>query len=277
MSKFRGMVQWRPATVISHIGIQRVFSATSPVQENRFLVEAEIICWFCSASGGWNCKITKFTFMGAEAKTSSSTISEPSSEKKPLSESGYTDLLCQGFLHSPCSFSFELISSKAGQFFARRKEAHLHCIQATVWQPGHSYRRVFCLLTANRIEGNVEVKFPTIWTDGKAEVGGVREEKRREEKRREEKRREEKRREEKRRGEERRRENKNQRSEKVRRKKMQVREKVEKSLASTCTKHTMLGALLEIVMSKKCTPLWREAHFQAKMYKTHQLRSTFGS
>ena len=30
-------------------------------------------------------------------------------------------------------------------------------------------------------------------------------------------------------------------------------------------------------MSKKCTPLWREAHFQVKMYKTPQLRTTFGS
>jgi hypothetical protein len=28
---------------------------------------------------------------------------------------------------------------------------------------------------------------------------------------------------------------------------------------------------------KNCTPLWREAHFQVKMYKTHQLRSTFRS
>ena len=28
---------------------------------------------------------------------------------------------------------------------------------------------------------------------------------------------------------------------------------------------------------KKCTPLWREAHFQVKMYKTHQVRTTFGS
>ena len=46
---------------------------------------------------------------------------------------------------------------------------------------------------------------------------------------------------------------------------------------SKCTKHTMLGPLLEVQMSKKCTPLWREAHFQVKMYKTHQLRTTFGS
>ena len=29
-------------------------------------------------------------------------------------------------------------------------------------------------------------------------------------------------------------------------------------------------------MSKKCTPLWREAHFEVKMHKTHQLRTTFG-
>ena len=28
---------------------------------------------------------------------------------------------------------------------------------------------------------------------------------------------------------------------------------------------------------KNCTPLWREAHFQVKMYKTLQLRSTFRS
>ena len=26
-----------------------------------------------------------------------------------------------------------------------------------------------------------------------------------------------------------------------------------------------------------CTPLWREAHFQVKMYKTHHVRTTFGS
>ena len=40
-----------------------------------------------------------------------------------------------------------------------------------------------------------------------------------------------------------------------------------------CTKHTILGPLLEVAMSKKCTPLWREAHFQVKMYKTHQVRT----
>ena len=39
----------------------------------------------------------------------------------------------------------------------------------------------------------------------------------------------------------------------------------------------MVGALLEVAMSKKCTPLWHEAHFQVKMYKTPQCRSTFGN
>ena len=46
---------------------------------------------------------------------------------------------------------------------------------------------------------------------------------------------------------------------------------------SKCTKHTIVGPLLEVAMSKKCTPLWREAHFEVKMYKTHQVRTTFGS
>ena len=46
---------------------------------------------------------------------------------------------------------------------------------------------------------------------------------------------------------------------------------------SKCTKHTMVGPLLEVAMSKKCTPLWREAHFQVKMYKAHHSRTTFGS
>ena len=46
---------------------------------------------------------------------------------------------------------------------------------------------------------------------------------------------------------------------------------------SKCTKHTSSGPLLEVAMSKKCTPLWREAHFQVKMYKTPGVRTTFGS
>jgi len=36
---------------------------------------------------------------------------------------------------------------------------------------------------------------------------------------------------------------------------------------SKCTKHTSSGPLLEVEMSKNCTPLWCEAHFEVKMYK----------
>ena len=45
---------------------------------------------------------------------------------------------------------------------------------------------------------------------------------------------------------------------------------------SKCTKHTSSGPLLAVEMLKKCTPLWREAHFEVKMYKTHHVRTTFG-
>ena len=122
----------------------------------------------------------------------------------------------------------------------------------------------------------------------KAEVGRVREEKRRGQKRREEKKRED------------------QRRERVRRTKMQAREKVRKLrntvffqwaiwpderrkiarhcgakhiniTKSKCTKKHMFGPLLEVAMSKKCTPLSREAHYQVKMYKKPHVRTTFGS
>ena len=46
---------------------------------------------------------------------------------------------------------------------------------------------------------------------------------------------------------------------------------------SKCTKHIIVGPLLEVEMSKKCTPLWREAHFQVKMLKTPGDWTTFGS
>ena len=45
---------------------------------------------------------------------------------------------------------------------------------------------------------------------------------------------------------------------------------------SKCTKHDMFAPLLEVQMSKKCTPLWREAHFEIKMLKTPGFRTTFG-
>ena len=80
------------------------------------------------------------------------------------------------------------------------------------------------------------------------------------------------------------------RREKIRRKKMQMREKVGKSRITVffqwfvSPEGRKVGSLKRRVRTqlarwemKKCTPLWREAHFQVKMYKTHQVRTTFGS
>ena len=36
---------------------------------------------------------------------------------------------------------------------------------------------------------------------------------------------------------------------------------------SKCTKHLSVGPLLEVEMSKKCTPLWRKAHFECQNVK----------
>ena len=72
-----------------------------------------------------------------------------------------------------------------------------------------------------------------------------------------------------------------QKREKVRRQKMQVREKVEKSRNTVffqwfvAAEGRKVGSLKRRVRShvvrwgmKSCTPLWREAHFQVKMYKS---------
>ena len=80
------------------------------------------------------------------------------------------------------------------------------------------------------------------------------------------------------------------RRKRVRRKKVQMREKVGKSRDTVffqwfvAPEGRKVGSLKRRVRSqlarwemKKCTPLWREAHFQVKMYKTHQGRTTFGS
>ena len=213
-----------------------------------------------------------------------------------------------------------------------------HCKWTCCW----SQRPLKLLSPEKKIEGSLEVKLPTIWTDVKQrwEESETRtEEKRRDETRRDETRREEKRKEE----------DRTSKKESLRRKKIQVREKVGKSRntlffqwcvapegrkvgslsggcgamwsderwkiarrcgakhvskskctkhtmlgplleiemsksarrcgakhiwKSTCTKHTMLGPLLEVDMSKKRTPLLREAHLEVKMYNA---RTTFGS
>ena len=80
------------------------------------------------------------------------------------------------------------------------------------------------------------------------------------------------------------------RRERVRRKKMQMREKVGKSRNIVffqwfvAPEGRKVGSLKRRVRSqlarwemKNCTPLWREARFEVKMYKTHHCRTTFGS
>ena len=93
-------------------------------------------------------------------------------------------------------------------------------------------------------------------------------------------------------------ESKVRRESRVRRKKMQLRESQKKEDTSTpnvrevakccvfqwfvCRVSRKVGSVKRRVRShvvrgeiKNCTPLWREAHFEVKMYKTRQLRTTF--
>ena len=80
------------------------------------------------------------------------------------------------------------------------------------------------------------------------------------------------------------------RRERVRGQKIQMREKVGKSRNTVffqwfvAPEGRKVGSLKRRVRSQlargemqNCTPLWREAHFQVKMYKAHHSRTTFGS
>ena len=113
-------------------------------------------------------------------------------------------------------------------------------------------------------EGSLEVKLPTIWTDEKQSRAEAERRGRLEERRSEEK--------------------------ESGRKKMQMREKVGKSRNTVffqwfvAPEGRKVGSLKRRVRSqlarwamKNCTPLWCEAHFEVKMCKTHQVRTTFGS
>ena len=44
---------------------------------------------------------------------------------------------------------------------------------------------------------------------------------------------------------------------------------------SKVSKHEGFGPLFDVQMSKKCTPLWREVHFQVKSVKARGIRTTF--
>ena len=146
-------------------------------------------------------------------------------------------------------------------------------------------------------EGSLELKPLTIWTDGKAEVGRFKEEKKRNEKIREEK--------------AKKKEDAGARKggkvaihcvypmicssggSKSRLAKAAGAEPSSQMRDENCTPlwreanlevqkvktpHIRpFGALLEVQMSNQCTPLWREAHFQLKMYKAQHSQTTFGS
>ena len=122
---------------------------------------------------------------------------------------------------------------------------------------------IIFLLLLLLAEGSLEVKLPTIWTDEKQ--SWEESEKRREEEKRSKR-------------------------ESLRRKKIQVREKVGKSRNTAffqwfgAPEGRKVGSLKRRVRSqlarwemKNCTPLWREAHFEVKMYQTHHVRTSFGS
>ena len=122
------------------------------------------------------------------------------------------------------------------------------------------------MVCCNRVmmmEGSLEVKLLTTWTDGKQRWEEP--ERRRAEERRSEKRKSEK-------------------------KEDAGAEKVGKSRNTVFFQQCVapegrkVGSLKRRVRShvvrreiKSCTPLWREAHFQVKMRNAHQRRTTFGS
>ena len=114
------------------------------------------------------------------------------------------------------------------------------------------------------IEGSLEVKLPTIWTDEKQSRAEAERRERLEERRSE-------------------------------KRKSQKKEDADVRKGRKVAKHCVFPMIWGSGGSKsrlakaagaepagqmrdeKCTPLWREAHFQVKMYKTPQRRSTFGS
>ena len=177
-----------------------------------------------------------------------------------------------------------------------RIHMHIHtftCECIYIYTYVYNFSDNYVIIYAYRIiEGSLEVKLPTICRDGKAEVGRVSEEKSRSEKIRDE-------------------ESQKKEDAGARKGKEvaihyvfrmicgsggsksnlakaagaepagQRRDEKAHSIVARSTfrspKNTNVGPLLEVELSKKCTPLWREAHFQVKMYKNPQSQTTLGS
>ena len=146
-------------------------------------------------------------------------------------------------------------------------QQHMYCMHTYL----HTYKIIYIYINnillyqlKYVIEGSLEVKRQTSdnmdrW---KAETGRVSEEQRRRTKKK---------------------------RESLRRKKIQVREKVGKSRNTVffqwfvASEGRKVGSLKRRVRSplgrwemKNCTPLWREAHFEVKMYKANHVGTTFG-
>ena len=114
------------------------------------------------------------------------------------------------------------------------------------------------------IEGSLEAKLPTIWTDEKQSRAEAERRERLEERRSE-------------------------------KRKSQKKEDADARKGREVAKHCVFPMICGSGGSKSrlakaagaepagqmrdenCTPLWREAHFEVKMYKTHHCRTTFGS
>ena len=143
-----------------------------------------------------------------------------------------------------------MVSSGVGRAKRHSGIAQLQVLQLPTQQvePKGSPRRYWM------IEGSLEVQLPTIWRDEKQSREAESEESR------------------------------------VRRKKMHARKMLGKSRNAVFFQWFVglvgrkVGSLKRRVRShvfrgemKNCTPLWREAHFQVKMYKAHHARTTFRS
>ena len=109
------------------------------------------------------------------------------------------------------------------------------------------------------IEGSLEVKLPTIWADGKAEVGRVREEKKQEDQR------------------------KGQKKEDAgarKGRKVAIHYVFPMIFGSSGSKSRLARLVRSHLVGwemKNCTLLWRGAHFEIKMVKAPHVRTTIGS
>ena len=74
---------------------------------------------------------------------------------------------------------FSINGENHNSWMVYKRKSHLEMDDA--WDYPHDYGNPH-IMASDMVEGSLEVKLPTIWRDGKGEVGRVREEKSRSEK-----------------------------------------------------------------------------------------------